>query len=142
MWRIGVVGDFGESFLSAAQKLFHGGELILDSFRGTGEYDAVLVLPDADLSDLQVNCRTMVIPEGTVIDNPQAKSVVSYGMSQRNTVTLSSTQDEDHVIALQRDVMTLDGELVLRQEFNFACGLPSYETLALASLLIITGVLE
>jgi len=142
MWRIGVVGGFVESFLCAAQKLFYGRALNIDSYRSSGEYDAVLVLPDADLSDLKVNCRTMVIPEGTVIDNPQAKSVVSYGMSQRNTVTLSSTQEEDHVIALQRDVLTIGGELVLRQEFNFACGLPPYETLALASLLIITGVLE
>jgi len=142
MWRIGVVGNFESAFFESAQKIFRAAKPVIESFGSGVRYDAVLVLPDAILPADQVSCKILIIPEDTIINNALAKSVVSYGMSQRNTVTLSSTQDADHIVALQRDVAALEGTLVLRQEFSFSCSLPPYETLALASLMIITGELD
>lgn len=141
-WRIGIIGEGDRSFIDAARERFSGRPVIIEPVSENGGYDAVLVLPDARLPESGLKCRILVIPENTSVSGPKAKTVVSYGMSQRNTVTLSSTEDHDHVIALQRDVPSLKDTLIQRQEFGLLSELPPYETLALASLLIVSGEIE
>ena len=150
MWRVAVAGKVTDGFMEAARKrLLETGVLLerYDPYLPEQDYDAILVFPDTDLSLSKYCCRILIIPDelisdGAIINDTSAQCVISYGLSPKNTVTLSSTNDGKNVVALQRDIMSLDGSLILRQEFTLDCDLQHYETMALASLIAISRVLE
>lgn len=150
MWRVAIAGSVNDDFFIAAGKRLSGADVRLEKF-DPGQpgrvYDALLVFPDTDLSKTRYECRILIIPDESVSDeefvrNASAQCVITYGLSPKNTVTLSSTKDSRNVVALQRDILSLDNSLVLRQEFALNSDLPHYETMALASLLAVSGVLE
>lgn len=142
MRQLAIAGKADANFYRVVKERLQDKEIVVERFIEGKSYDAVLLMPDMGTQSFTISCNVLVVPDESSIKNVEAKSVVSYGMSQRNTVTLSSTQELCKVIALQRDVMSLDGKLILRQEFPLECDFTSYETLALASVLIITGALE
>ncbi|MDR1693458.1 MAG: hypothetical protein LBR72_08890 [Oscillospiraceae bacterium] len=57
--------------------------------------------------------RTAVTPPGAAVT---AKQTITYGLGAKNTVTLSSRDRDGCMLALQRDIVTLSGELLERQE--------------------------
>ena len=61
-----------------------------------------------------LNCRTLTraLPAGTVL---------SYGSSSRNTLTLSSLDEQRASVAVQREFVSLDGRAVERQEIILPC---------------------
>lgn len=63
-------------------------------------------------------CRALLTPGRVGPGLAQAGWVVSYGFSPRDTLTLSSVGDRTALVALQRDLVGLDGRRWERQELR------------------------
>lgn len=92
-----------------------------------------------------VDCRIALIPgsAGALARHLRAESAVSYGAAPKNTLTLSSLEKGHISIALQREVVTVTGQVVERQELllPYPGGCPSPELfLAQAGALILLGL--
>lgn len=93
-----------------------------------------------------VRCGAVLVPgERAAVLAPHIRSAcaVSYGMSPRDTVTLSSINETKLVLALQRELVTLEGEVLERQEFSIRrerMAAAPEDLLAAAAGLLILGV--
>lgn len=89
-------------------------------------------------------CRTVLLPGDAPTQSwqLQAASAVSYGPGPRDTLTLSSREGARLWLALQREVVTVQGQVVERQEFPFFCppGQSTQAALAVAGALLLLGV--
>ena len=114
-------------------------------WRVNGRHPALVVVsPRAAERGLPLpeRCRTVLLP-GELGGAPlRAASAVSYGVSPRDTLTVSSREDGALWIALQRELVTVDGRLVERQEFplTLAPGEQELSALAAAGALLLLGV--
>lgn len=85
------------------------------------DLDLLVVAPDATgLAGLTVlRPRLALLPGGSVAACRQvrAASAVSYGLGSQNTLTLSSMAEGNVSVALQRELLTLSGKAVERQEW-------------------------
>ena len=104
----------------------------------------VVVSPRAAAEGLPLprQCRTVLLPGGTRGTPPQAASAVSYGTSPRDSLTVSSREGGALWAALQRELVTVDGRVVDRQEFplHLAPGQEELPALAAAGALLLLGV--
>jgi len=86
-------------------------------------------------------CRAAVVP-GESEPTPLADYVVTYGLSQRDTLTISSAVDRDVVLALQRDLVDVRGrrtdrqEILLRRPAHLGLG----QTLACVGGFLVLGI--
>ena len=87
-------------------------------------------------------CRTVLLPGGMRGTPPQAASAVSYGSSPRDSLTISSREGDTLWAALQRELVTVDGRVVERQEFpvSLAPGEDELSALAAAGALLLLGL--
>ena len=69
-------------------------------------------------------------------------SAVSYGSGPKNTLTLSSREGRKLWLALQRELVTIQGQVVDRQEFPWILdhGASPQSALAVAGALLLLGV--
>jgi len=74
--------------------------------------DALAVLPGVRGTP-PVTVHTAVVPLDSAVT---AKQIISYGLEQNCTVTLSSHTPEGCMLALRRDIVTLGGTHIERQE--------------------------
>lgn len=84
-------------------------------------FDLLLIAPGAAgwAGAGKILCRTALLP-GTAFSLTRilrADSAVSYGVSAKDTLTISSLEGRQACVALQRDVLVLDGSTLERQEF-------------------------
>ncbi len=65
-----------------------------------------------------LSCQVALIPGGVpaLTRSLPARTVVSYGSSSRDTLALSSLEEQRAAVAIQREFTTLDGRTVERQE--------------------------
>ena len=65
-----------------------------------------------------LQCRTVLLPGGraALTRSLPAETLISYGPSGRNTLTLSSLDELRASVAVQREFYALDGRTVERQE--------------------------
>lgn len=72
----------------------------------------------------------------------QAASAVSYGAGPRNTLTISSRTVDRLWVALQRELVTVQGQVVERQEFpwRLSPGASPQAALAVAGALLLLGI--
>lgn len=93
---------------------------------------------------LPVACRTVLLPgdAGELLAGLRAASAVSYGTSPRDSLTISSREGDRLWAALQRELVTVGGQVVERQEFplNLSPGASELPTLAAAGALLLLGV--
>lgn len=92
---------------------------------------------------LPERCRTVLLPGELDATPLRAASAVSYGVSPRDSLTISSREDGTTLwIALQRELVTVDGRIVERQEFPLALKPEEQElsALAAAGALLLLGV--
>ena len=77
-----------------------------------------------------------------LVVSPRAASAVSYGVSPRDSLTISSREGDTLWAALQRELVTVDGRVVERQEFPLvlAPGEEELAALAAAGALLLLGV--
>ena len=87
-------------------------------------------------------CRTVLLPGGMGGVPPQAASAVSYGASPRDSLTVSSREEGVLWAALQRELVTVDGQVVERQEFPLPLAPWEEELplLACAGALLLLGI--
>ena len=89
-------------------------------------------------------CRVVLLPGvgRETLGELRAASAVSYGLSPRDSLTLSSREGERLWCALQRELVTLDGAVVERQEFPVLPppALEPLSALAAAGALLLLGV--
>ena len=91
---------------------------------------------------LPERCRTVLLPGGLAGAPLRAASAVSYGVSPRDSLTISSREGGTLWVALQRELVTVDGQVVERQEFPLTLGPGEGElpALAAAGALLLLGV--
>ena len=109
------------------------------------DHPALLVVsPRAAARGLRMprQCRTVLLPGGMGGVLPQAASAVSYGTSPRDSLTISSREGSTLWAALQRELVTVDGRVVERQEFPLRLepGAGELPSLAAAGALLLLGV--
>lgn len=110
----------------------------------SGDHPALLVVSPGAAergSVLPRQCRTALVP-GEIAVPLRAASAVSYGVSPRDSLTVSSREGERMWIALQREVVTVDGAVVERQELplTLSPGEEPLTALAAAGALLLLGV--
>ena len=90
----------------------------------------------------RVKCKVLLLPGGAAAENIEADYAVSYGMSGRNSITLSSIKEEECILTLQRDVLTLDGTLLERQDIAVRRDrkTDTEEFMAIMAALLILGI--
>ena len=115
--------------------------------RVSEKHPALLVVSPraaAEGAPLPEHCRTVLLP-GEIGERAlplRAASAVSYGVSPRDSLTISSREGDTLWAALQRELVTVDGQVVERQEFPLILEPDAEEipTLAAAGALLLLGV--
>ena len=106
----------------------------------------LIVSPKAAAKGIELprQCRTVLLPGemGGRAVPIRAASAVSYGVSPRDSLTLSSREGDTLWAALQRELVTVDGQVVERQEFPLflESGREAMPALAVAGALLLLGV--
>ena len=115
--------------------------------RVSAEHPALLVVsPGAARrrTALPAACRTVLLPgdAGELLKGLRAASAVSYGASPRDSLTISSREGNTLWAALQRELVTVEGQVVERQEFPLTLhpGEGELPALAVAGALLLLGV--
>jgi len=89
-------------------------------------------------------CRILLIPDTAagILHFYEADCVVSYGLSDKSTITPSSITEDETVISIQRELPTIDGDLLEQQEIALRRpeGMAVEKFLAAIGALLITGV--
>ena len=102
----------------------------------------LLVAPGWEQS-CRLQCETVLLPGGAarLLDGIQACRAVSYGMSGRDTITLSSRAGGRLCAAVQRELVRLDGTVAERQEvvITVAPDTGNMEALALVGAMLLLG---
>lgn len=109
----------------------------------SGFADVAVISPKAAdwAHELMGQCRVLLLP-GNVRRCPiQAQCAVSYGLSQRDSITLSSMSGGNCVIALQREILGADRCIIEPQEFTVnGVGEPELTLAVYGAALILGGV--
>lgn len=87
-------------------------------------------------------CHILLTPGNERTDLIDADCVVSYGMSGRNSITLSSIGESECVLSLQRELVTVTGKILERQELPVSCliGLSKEELMAVFGTLLLLEI--
>ena len=129
-----------------------GESLILtrgDSARALGRsYDFIVVYSEmavAERWDGASRCNVLLVPGKYAARAAEAITsgcIVSFGMSTRDTITLSSVDDGRPVLAIQRELVTLGGEVLERQEIPIRLQhpVPADTLMAAAGVMLILNV--
>lgn len=84
------------------------------------DYDLLAVSPRAVgwAGAAALYCRTVLLPgsAGPLARSLRAERAVSYGMDRKDTLTVSSLNEKQICVALQRSLIRLDGTVVEEQE--------------------------
>lgn len=125
MYTVGILERTGglSAFLAAhlPQSLLDRADLCPAGSLAAGEVlDLLVVSPDWTGEDRRVPpCRAMLIPGrlAHLAEGLTASWAVSFGLSPKDTLTLSSMGEETIHLALQREIVTLTGQRQDPQEF-------------------------
>ena len=129
MWQIGV-WERDEGLAERVSRLAEGVPALVRACRHPAllaglALDLLVVSPGATgwAGAGAINCRTALLPGGrsALTRLLPAVTVLSYGASSRNTLTLSSLDESRASVAVQREFLSLDGHAVERQELVLPC---------------------
>ena len=91
-----------------------------------------------------LECGTVLLPgEGMhQMESVRARNAVSYGLSGRDTITLSSREQGRVWVAVQRELVRVDGTVLERQEaaVRAPADMDTMQVLALTGALLLMGV--
>ena len=91
-----------------------------------------------------LECGTVLLPGGAgeVLEQVRAGSAVSYGLSRRDTITLSSQSADRLWVAVQRELVRVDGTVLDRQEVpvRLPREMEAMQLLALTGAMLLLGV--
>ena len=108
----------------------------------------LIVIPPKSIIDsterTPESCKILLIPDTApqLLGFYDADCVVSYGLSEKSTISPSSISEYETVVSLQRELPTLDGEIIEQQEILLRRpdGISVESFLAIAGLFLINGV--
>jgi len=90
-----------------------------------------------------LECGTVLLPgkASRQLGMLRVRSAVSYGLSGRDSLTLSSREKHRIWVAVQRELVRLDGAVLERQEFpvRIPHGADEWQTLALTGAMLLLG---
>ena len=122
MVRIGI-WENGDGFAAALEELLPARPVLgrHPAAFSEGFFDLLLIAPSASgwAGAGAIRCRVALLP-GLAVPLTRvlkADSAVSYGGSAKDTLTISSLEGAQICVALQREVLTLPGATLERQEF-------------------------
>ena len=124
MWQIGV-WERDEGLAERVSRLAEHTSALVRACRHPAllaglDLDLLVVSPGATglAGAGALSCRTALLPGGrsALSRALPAGTVLSYGVSSRNTLTLSSLDELRASVAVQREFLSLDGRAVERQE--------------------------
>lgn len=109
------------------------------------ETDLLVVAPDLQWEGgTAAPCRALLVPGrlSPLAGEVRADWAVSYGISAKDSLTLSSLGEEQICLALQREVVTLTGDCLECQELLLPRGghTAPYHVLACAGIQLLLGV--
>lgn len=110
--------------------------------RGTAPHVLLLTEGGAPAASDQglVRCGILLLPGDVCPKGIDARCNVTYGMSPKDTITLSSIGEAVCVLAIQREFLTAADEIVERQELKVMGGLKPVSLLAVVGTLLVLGV--
>ena len=123
MWQIGV-WERDEGLAERVSRLAQGRPALVRACRHPAllaglKLDRLVVTPGAAgwAGAGALSCRTALLPGGlsALTRALPADTLISYGASGRNTLTLSSLDELRASVAVQREFVSLDGKAVDRQ---------------------------
>ena len=144
MYTVGILERTGglSAFLAAhlPQSLLDRADLCPAGSLAVGEIlDLLVVSPDWTGENRSVSpCRAMLIPGrlAHLAEGLTASWAVSFGLSPKDTLTLSSLEEKTIHLTLQREIVTLTGTRLDPQEFP----LDRQDHTALCQILACVGV--
>lgn len=93
-----------------------------------------------------ITCRLVLLPgcAAPLIRGMRVEGAVSYGTSPRDTITLSSLEQDRISLAVQRELVTVEGGVVERQELvlPFPGGSPELFMAKVGTLLLLRGTIQ
>ena len=138
--------EAGEGIEGAILRGLSGQPRGLEHRKNSPQHPALLVVSPRAASlglHLPRECRIALLPgEAEERGALRAASAVSYGTSPRDSLTISSREGSRMWAALQRELVTVDGHVVERQEFPLTLrpGTQELSVLAAAGALLLLGV--
>lgn len=113
--------------------------------RNGDAFDAVLVGNPPPRKSIRFDSRVLIVPDCMDSEKLSAfpeNNVISYGLRSKNTVTASSLIGEKLVVAIQKEIPTVNGATVDEQEFsvNVKNGGQSDKVLGIVSTLLTLNV--
>lgn len=82
--------------------------------------DILLVMPDFNPKNLKITAKT-VIAYGDLgfksFKNIKSEQIITYGMSNKNTITISSSFTNEILVAIQREFIGINGNLYEVSEY-------------------------
>lgn len=107
--------------------------------------DLLVISPDLkDKNVSPLDCRALLVPGrlSPLAGDIPADWAVSYGISPKDSLTFSSLGEEEICLALQREVVTLEGDCLERQELLLPRGghTSPLHVLACAGVQLLLGV--
>lgn len=87
-------------------------------------------------------CRILLTPGSVASPGIRADCLVSYGMSERSSITLSSIDGDALVLTIQRELLTVCGEIIDRQDIPLrpVPGASPGDMLAASGALLLLGL--
>lgn len=98
--------------------------------------DMVLIMPGSAGGRFP-EAPTVIAPAECPV---KARQLITYGAGPRDTVTFSSMSGDYQVLSLQREIVTLDGKRLERQDIPLPPNNKPQKTLALCSLMLAAGI--
>lgn len=150
MKLVGILGN--DSLLRGKKLLHHCGEVKLlttgqiSCFSEVKDLKVLLALPDGDLGEGESlpSPGLLILPDSKLdwLAFHESPCVMTYGMEGKNSLTLSSIEEDSLLFAIQRELVTIEGGSVERQEFSLPRkgGETYLELLGFVALLLVCGV--
>jgi hypothetical protein len=135
---VGRIKKSGDAGVVTVRSVYSADEL------GGLTSDILVISPNAARAGTKpkktVSCGILLLPGDAEADFVDADCIVSYGMSPKNTITLSSIGEESCILALQRELITVRGDVLERQEIMADGGMKPDSLLAVAGALLLLGL--
>lgn len=136
------------------------GVILIRSVRSLNEImkkkpDILVLADDAAMScrvdsqgvqnNARIDCGILLMPGDSIgvsrdTEIFDAGCIVTYGMSPKNTVTFSSIGEDTCILTLQRELVTITGDVLERQEINIKGEMRPDSLLAVAGTLLLLGL--
>lgn len=83
--------------------------------------DILLVMPDFDIKNFKITTKIAIVYGDIFFENIQNISfdkIITYGMSSKNTATISSLCQNDLLVAIQREISDLKDNIIQIGEYK------------------------